>query len=336
MQRKVLVLLALIALVAPACNRTASGPQKFVIDVDGKSTPKEKFQFSAFFPAEIRAGAGDSIKFRNRATEAPHTITFGVKADRSNQPPIILPDGENPVVTGPCDIDDEPTTKLTKCEGDELTPYEGAGYWNSGFLQPKPAPKSAGPKQVTLKIADNIAAGEYTYVCILHPFMSGQLTVVEDEGDRSTVAEIREASKEQAAAAREDAEGFEEPKLDRDGDDVTLAAGWGDRLTSVNRFSPAQVEVDEGTTVHWEIQNPYEPHTVTFESDFEGLPPEAFAPGGVKSGEDYTGGFANSGLFGAEGTPFEGNFSLRFTKAGTYEYTCALHPGMDGVVEVTD
>ena len=336
MIRRASVLLVALALLAPACNRANDGPQRYVVDVDGKSSAREKFQFSAYFPGDVRVTGGDTIKFRNRSTEAPHTITFGVLADRSNQPEIIIPGkGENPVVTDPCDIDDDPTTKLAKCDADELKPFDGTGYWNSGFLQPKPAPKSDGPKSVTLKLADDIPPANYTFVCILHPFMAGSVQVVDDAADRSDVTDIRDALKEDAAAEREKAEDFEAPELDMDGDTATLAAGFGDKITSVNRFSPAEIEVDAGTTVRWENKSPYEPHTVTFEPAFEGLPPEAFAPGGVKSGEDYTGGFSNSGLFGAEGTPFAGEFALRFPQAGTYEYSCVLHPGMDGTVKVT-
>jgi plastocyanin len=333
MMRKLVVALTSIVLLLPACNRTASGPQRYVIDVDAKSTPREKFQFSAYFPAEVRVSGGDTVRFRNRSTEAPHTITFGVLADRSNQPAIVTASGENPVVVQPCDIDDEPTAKLRKCGGKELKPYDGSGYWNSGYLNPSTAPKSAGAKNVAVKLADDIPAGNYTYLCILHPLMSGAITVVEDESDRSEISDVRTAMKEDAAAEREKAEGFEEPEIDIDGDEATVTAGWGDEVTSVNRFGPAETEFDAGTTVHWEVDSPYEPHTVTFEPSFEGLPPEAFAPGGVKSGDDYTGGFTNSGLI-ASGGPFEGDFSLRFPQAGTYEYSCVLHPGMDGTIKV--
>ncbi len=331
--RRVLVFLSALVLLASACGREETGPFRYNVGVDAKSTAAEKFQFSAFFPADITAGAGDTLRFRNRATEAPHTITFGVSADRANQPPIILPAGENPVVTAPCDIDDDPTPELVKCDNDELGPYDGTGYWNSGFVQPAPAPNAAGPKTVTLQLADDIADGSYTFVCILHPFMSGKIDVTSELGDRTTPAEVREASQEAAAAAREEAEAFEEPELTIEGNTATAAAGWGNRVTAVNRFAPADIKVDAGTTVKWTSQNPYEPHTVTFAPPGDANP---FAPpAGVRTGADYTGGFSHSGLYGAEGTPFAGEFSLRFPEAGTYEYTCLLHPGMDGKVTVT-
>jgi plastocyanin len=333
MRKSAAFIVLALALVSPACSKENNGPQRYIVDVDAKSTPAEKFQFSAFFPSDLKVNGGDTVRFRNRATEAPHTITFGVEADRSNQPTIVTDTGENPVVLKPCDIDTAPTPKLLTCpDGEELSAFDGTGYWNSGFIQPATAPKSDGPKVVSLKLADDIPNGNYTYVCILHPFMSGTIEVVDEPGDRSLVSDVRDGATESAADAREEAEAFKEPTLERDGDDATVTAGWGNRVTSVNRFGPKEIDVDPGTTVKWKIDNPYEPHNVTFEPAKDSSP---FAPGGVKAGGDYAGGLANSGLFGAEGTPFAGEFSLRFTKSGTYDYTCLLHPGMDGTVKVS-
>ena len=335
MLRKLLIASCAVLLVASGCSRTPSGPQKYSVDIDAKSTPKDKFQFSAYFPGSITVSPGDSVKFRNRSTEAPHTVSFGIEADRSNQPPILIESGENAAVFGPCSSDDAPTAKLTKCDSEKLPQFDGSGFWNSGVLQPKPAPKSAGDKSVTLKVAKGIDPGEYAFVCILHPLMSGTLEVVADEGERTKPADARKAGREAIEDVQASAKELEAPEVSRDGDDVVVAAGWGDRVTAVNRFGPPKVEVDAGTTVRWEIGSPYEPHTVTFESPYEVGDPEGFAPGGVASGSGYDGGYANSGIFGPEGSPFEGEFSLVFTKAGTYEYICLLHPGQTGTVTVT-
>ncbi len=63
-------------------------------------------------------------------------------------------------------------------------------------------------------------------------------------------------------------------------------------------------------------------------------PKVAFPSGGAT----YDGsGFVNSGLLflrvppGSQKPP---TYSLTFTKPGTYEYDCLLHPGMDGTVTV--
>ena len=63
--------------------------------------------------------------------------------------------------------------------------------------------------------------------------------------------------------------------------------------------------------------------------------PGALVPAGAKSGGTYTSGLTNSGIIGP--APFfpSATFTLKFGKAGTYEYVCVLHPGMKGTVTVT-
>ncbi len=332
MFRKLLIASAALVLVAVGCSRKPEGPQKYSVELDAKSTPKDKFQFSAYYPGSLSASPGDSVKFRNRSTEAPHTVTLGVKADRSNQPPVITDDGLNRAVFGPCHTADEPSTKVTSCKEQQLPTFDGTGFWNSGVLQPKPAPKSAGDKSVMLKLAKGIEPGDYAFTCLLHPLMNGTLTVLADDGGRMKPADVRKEAKVAIAAAQESASNIEEPKLDATDDGPTVAAGWGDKIVAVNRFGPVAVSVDAGDTVTWEAVSPYEPHTVTFESPFSSPEEEgAIAPGGPKPGGAYTGGFASSGIFGKA----DGTYSLRFTKPGTYSYVCVLHPGQKGTVKVT-
>jgi plastocyanin len=335
--RRLTIVMALLGLIAGACSSGLSGHQSYSLNVDAASPAGKKFQVSAFFPGRITVNPGDTIKFTNRSTEAPHTITFGVLADRSNQPQLVLPTGENPVAFGKCYSEDNPTPQLTKCPHAQLPAYNGAGYWNSGVLQPAPAPAAAGAKTVTVELSDDIPAGQYAFVCVLHPLMNGVLAVTEEEQDRKSPEDVLTEARDDAAGALADAQKIEEPKLETSGNTVTAAAGWGDRVTSVNRFAPDPIEVKTGTTVQWVARSPYEPHTVTFDSPYkEPADPKSFMPGGVKSGSGYTGGFANSGLLGPQGGPFpSGPFALRFDKAGTYTYVCTLHPGQQGVVKVT-
>jgi plastocyanin len=113
-----------------------------------------------------------------------------------------------------------------------------------------------------------------------------------------------------------------------------VAAGWGDKMVSFNRFNPVELEIKAGELVTWTALSPYEPHTVTFASPFAPDDPKAAPPAGVKSGASYTGGLANSGVFGNANWP-PGTFTLRFPRAGSYLYVCVLHPGMGGTVKVT-
>jgi plastocyanin len=330
--RKLLVAVGIGALILSGCSKTPKGPQKYSIELDNKSTAKENFQYSAFFPASFKVSPGDTIKFRNRGSGAPHTVTFGVDAKRTNSPALLGPQGENPVAFGPCFNSEAPTQKLAKCESTKAPKtWDGKGYWNSGILQPKPAPKKDGPKTVTLKLGKNIKPGDYTFLCLLHPLMNGTLTVVTSEGDRTKPADVRKATRDDSAKAKAAAEKLQTPKLSGSGDHVVAAAGWGDNITAVNRFAPTAINVKTGTTVTWRAASPYEPHTVTFGTQKT----SPFAPSGIKSGSDYSGGDANSGIFGAKGTPFAGEFALTFKKAGSYPYVCLLHPGMTGTVKVS-
>jgi plastocyanin len=324
-----------LLLVASACSSGPKGAQSYAVDADAKTPPAANLQVSAFFPGSVSANAGDTIVFTNRSMQAPHTITFGVSADRKNQPQLVLPTGENPVDFEPCYSEDNPTPQLATCPHKELPDYNGAGFWNSGVLPPAPAPAAAGSKSVTVKLSKDIAAGSYTFLCVLHPFMAGTLKVVAKASDRldpKDVSEQRETSsrKEVATAVK-----IAEPQLQTNANGVTVSAGWGDRVTAVNRFGPASVDIKVGQTVSWVGRSPFEPHTVTFESPYK-TAGESFVPAGVKSGASYTGGLANSGLFGPKGGPFPADhFDLKFTKAGSYKYICTLHAGMEGVVKVS-
>jgi len=71
------------------------------------------------------------------------------------------------------------------------------------------------------------------------------------------------------------------------------------------RFAPAALEVPRGTTVTW-VNHDEETHTIT----------------------STTGAFASAGLGNDE------TFAKTFTRPGTYEYFCALHPKMRATVIV--
>lgn len=184
-------------------------------------------------------------------------------------------------------------------------------------------------------MAPDIPPGTYPYVCVIHPFMSGQIEVVHRDAQRLTPAAATKAGEEQFQKAQAEAAKLMEPKLQLPGT-TAVAAGWGNRVVAVDRFSPARVPTKAGETVTWVTQSPYMPHTVTFESPFKTpVDPNAFLPGGVKPGSAYEGGLAHSGLFGpAPFLPID-SYSLKFTKPGTYPYVCVLHPGMAGQVDVT-
>jgi len=319
-------------LVAASCAQGVEGAQTYTVGVDAASPEGENLQYSTYFPSTVKASPGDSIVFENNSTQAPHTITFGVKADRSNQPTVVLPDGsESPVVQEPCYSEDDPTPQLTTCPNKELPAYDGGGYWNSGFLNPAPAPAQAGPKEVTVELADSIEPGQYRYLCILHGPMAGVIEVVE-EGERESAEGIAQQGREDIDKVKSDADAIRAPEVDAG----VVAAGWSGGVTAVNRFAPETIEVKAGEGVSWEAFSDFEPHTVSFGTKFKsGVPVEGFTPTGARSGADYAAD-TSSGIFGKAGGPFPpGPFTLTFPTAGEYGYVCVLHPGMEGVVKVS-
>jgi plastocyanin len=321
----------MVSLLAACGGGGVSGAQTYPVTVDAPSPEGKNLQYSTFFPSTLEVSAGDTVNFQNASTQAPHTITFGVEANRSNQPPVVLPNGtESPVVTEPCFAEGGATAELTTCPTKELPAYAGNGYWNSGFLVPAPAPE--GPKRVSVKLADSIEPGDYAYVCVLHGPMAGVLKVVE-EGDRDTREKVVEAAVGQLTDVRAEADAIEDPQVGAG----TVAAGWSKGVTAVNRFLPETIEVKRGATVTWDAFSEFEPHTVSFGPEFKsGVPGPGQAPSGPKSGGAYTAGAASSGMFGKPGGPFPpGPYKLTFPNAGEFKYVCVLHPAMVGSVRVT-
>ena len=125
---------------------------------------------------------------------------------------------------------------------------------------------------------------------------------------------------------------------------VAWQAGVGtstrDEAVQANAFLPRSLTVNVGDSITWHL-NSGEFHTVTFLSGAPAPPlftigpdgpeinPAAVAPSG---GPTYDGtGIANSGLL-EKGQ----QWTLGFTKAGTYAFLCLVHAGMAGTVKVQD
>jgi plastocyanin len=334
MKRGVSFALIALALVAGACSSGGpKGAQTYNIQADAASAAGKNFQFSAFYPSTIKARPGDTITISNGGSVAPHSVSFGVKPDRSDSPPLVTATGENPAIFGPCVTQEAASPKWTKCPAGaaKAADYTGKGYWN-GFMVPKGTPPQAGSQSVTLKLSSSIAPGTYTFQCLLHAPMKATLEVVDKDSDRKTPADLTTEVKDAVSAAQAQADKIANPTLGAG----EVAAGFSSANIAVNRFYPMDMTVKAGTKVTWKDFSDFEPHTVTF-----GYPPPTngpgpfFAPGGIASGGSYDSATAkaNSGIFGGD-IPGKKEFSLVFPAKGKYMYVCMLHPGMAGTITV--
>ena len=106
------------------------------------------------------------------------------------------------------------------------------------------------------------------------------------------------------------AETTEQPADGGGGDGGDGGGGGGGGGAEVSEegvaFEPAEVTIGVGETVTW-TNNDSVPHDVTADSFSSG------EPGGMAPGD---------------------TFEHTFEEAGTFDYTCTVHPGMDGTVVV--
>jgi len=118
---------------------------------------------------------------------------------------------------------------------------------------------------------------------------------------------------------------------------VNLLAGVNDpedKNIAALMLMPQNVDVKVGTTVTWHFNGP-EPHTVTFVP--QGQPTPAPSSPGATEAKGTPGPYdgttlVSSGLLPTGNTT--GAFALTFTKAGTYDYVCVIHPGQKGRITV--
>ncbi len=319
-----------------------TGPQTYNVVVDGNSTlGAENLVYGAFFPKTVSVRPGDTLVFENRSSNDIHTVTFGVKGDRTDSPALVTKAGQpNATVFGPCFTTQPAGPDLLSCpsapaKSAAAPEFTGQGFWNSGQILFPAAPPEAGPKTATVKLAATIAPGSYTITCLLHPFMQSTLNVVGTDAERLSPAQVSAAADKELGDAKTQAAGIAVPAAVPTANGATVTASWGDKVVAVNRFTPETVSIKVGQTVSWTDGSPYMPHTISFNPPFKSPDePNAFLPTGAKSGSRFAGGVAHSGVLGPK--PFfpVNGFSLTFTKAGTYPYLCLLHPGMAGTVQV--
>ncbi len=321
------VVAALALLAAP---RAGAQPRTWTV-VAGGMTPDGAVWSNAFHPRVLDVTVGDTVEWR---FEGFHNVAF---AGGAALPGLVVMEGKsaylNPQVAFPVGPQE----------------YDGAGYRNSGV--PPEEPKGMAQFRYALRFTE---PGVYTYSCIVHgPAMSGTIRV---HPRGSTLPEDAEAALqrgrgEQRATLEAGRAALARLQPTGAGRSVRVPlVGDAQRGYSLMRFTREPLKARRGTTVTWEMRDPFEIHTVTFvgggpvpqfvipQPQNGGPPklllnPQVVAP---TQGHRHRPGYLNSGILALLGAPGVHTYSLQFDRAGTYTYWCPIHAamGMKGVVVV--
>jgi plastocyanin len=261
---------------------------------------------NVFAPKVVDIYAGDTVTWRLGGALEPHTISFGPRAllQRLAEATVI----PVPQRSEPPQVQLNPQVAFPS--GGRT--YSGSGFVSSGLLRQGQSWSLTFP-----------TPGVYHFHCLIHyPAMSGTVVVHARPTAGTLYHVIAGDSLEQAQA---------------------------DPGAATDAFFPRHLTIHVGDTVSWNGTF----HTVAFGPDAErteierhlilarrgadGRPvlylnPRAVDPSG---GTTYDGtGFVNSGLLFLRARNGPPEYRLTFTRPGTYEYACLIHPHMEGTITV--
>lgn len=324
----VAIALAAISLTLVGCgDDTKEAPTKVAVRAGVNDPDDRNIALLAFLPASVTVKAGASVEWTAPGPE-PHTITF-------------LPLGETPPTP------DKPENAALRAEtksGD----YTGAETLGTTIIP-------TGPDPVTYEVKFP-KAGEFTYYCIIHPGMQGEVNVVDDDADADQQDAIDDRGEEEEAdwlaegRAAKKALTEAEPKKTSNADGsttYTVEMGTNTAHTAVLAFQPVDAVLKAGDKVTF-INNSGDPHTASF-AGTKGLPqnpegPEAMAPAPGPSPQALNAtDMFNTGWLPPNAPPGAGppeavrSYTYTVPTAGVYSYVCLLHApsGMGGKLTVT-
>ncbi|WP_027483009.1 plastocyanin/azurin family copper-binding protein [Deinococcus pimensis] len=361
--RRAVVSLPVAALLLAACAQQATtnpnDPATYTVLVGGSAGTdpgaaagaQGRWQLNKYYPSTLTVNEGDTVVWA-QSTAEPHTVTF---LDANQAPPaLIVPENDSSmarIVINP--LASRPAGAST---------YNGTGFHNSGWM----TLQAPDPREYRLTFTK---AGTYHYLCLLHGAKAPDGTLIGMAGTvvvnpkgtarAQTPAQVQTAAAaqvttDQAAAVALDATAMQRPADTPNaggGTNHHVNVGYSQTDYDLMRFVPTNLTIKVGDTVTFTNRSEHAPHTVTFPA---GTPEPAFelreqtSAGtllvinplvlGPAGGTSFSGGaYTNSGVLSGAMDQGVHEYRLTFTKAGTYEYVCAVHAmiGMRGTITVT-
>lgn len=301
---------------ATTTTEAPDGPDGIVVGAGITDPDDPNVAVLEFMPEAVSVEVGTPVTWEWQGAE-PHSVTF-LEPGQELPPP-----GSDPALF-------EPTPPTG--------PYDGTTFVNTG-LQPL-GPDA--PPPFELEFA---AAGSYPYFCVIHPLMTGEVTVVEPGGDADTPEDVAERRAEEQADWLADGRAAKAALVDQeptsapnpDGSTTwTVLMGATTEHSDVLAFAPTPAAARAGDTVTF-LNASGAPHTASFFGDgaepiTSPLDPRTDAPAPGPSPQALSAaGFFNTGLLPPDAPPGAGppeavrSFSFTLPEPGTYEYVCILH-----------
>lgn len=267
--------IALGSTLAAAPTVGAAAPLVIQADQPAAVPAGHLWAFNDFFPRSATVAQGQTIGF---AIEGFHTATLlpagdTVSADlrangvaRADDDIAANPNGTSHVALN---IPGLLPTSFACGSAANPCPFNGSSVVSSG------APLS-GPPAGPFWVHVSAAPGTYSFLCRIHPGMTGSLTVVAPGGSTTTASQAaaqtaRQVARDTAAGlAAEAAASTGSHWSNSDGSTTWLVAAGTqspDRRVAVLEFLPRNLSVKSGDRVVWRPMESNEPHTVTFPTD---------------------------------------------------------------------
>jgi plastocyanin len=317
------------------------------------NTGNQQLDMDAFFASSVKIHVGDKVTW---TINGLHDVAFVPKGKAT--PAFVLPDATHPVPP----LSDAAGAPFWFVGKPSLTVNPVAAFGTGGTtvtgktLVASAVPAGSGkPKPVTFKFTK---VGTFKYLCIVHPVMRGTVKVLAKSKTVPTPAAVAKTAKAQFKAAVKTGKKLATTTPPA----ATVFAGHDKGPVAWLRFFPASLTVKVGQPVTFKVSSKVEAHTVTFgpaaytgdiAKNLIGAMPQAAGPPVITlnplavypsdvpalpalDGTNHGNGFVNAGLIDTDAaTPNPSSATFKFSKAGTYNYICALHGGMHGTIVVT-
>lgn len=331
--------------VALAMSGTAAGA---TAQVQAGDFGPQAAAMNTFYPKQAVVRRGDRVRF---SIVGFHTVAFPKRG--GSVPPLIVPDGPNPVTNDPAGL-----------------PYWWSATTPQLMFNPKAAAPSGGTSVTGAKLVNSGApqgnrpsftvsfpkAGTFQVRCAVHPNMIGSVKVLPPDATPLSAARQARRAARQKAKDRRDARDFVREAPGEAGANEVLI-GPGSHRVAILGFFPKLRTVPAGSDVTFRMDGRNEVHTVSFgpgpflqqvaRASFQGsglavesqgsypTDPPALGPPAVTA-TAHGNGFVSSGILTDPGVPpGPRRFTFRFSTPGVYQYICLIHPEMRGRIAVT-